>query len=220
MLEELKKKVVEIAIEADKSGLCKHKSGNFSIRDKKSGYVVITPSGVAREKLTYRDVCVIDLDANVIEMETNLKPSSEVMMHLEAYKARPDINAVVHTHSRFATSFAVLRKEIPAVVYESMSYGGTVPVASYGRPGTRALAESVIEPLKKSNACLLENHGVVAVAENIDDALLNAHYVEEIAEVYFRALLINGGKEPNVLPQDELQSWAYPSEINFDKVRR
>ncbi|WP_102399262.1 class II aldolase/adducin family protein [Haloimpatiens massiliensis] len=220
MLEELKKKVVEIAREADKSGLCKHKSGNFSIRDKESGYVVITPSGVAREKLTYRDVCVIDLDANVIEMETNLRPSSEVMMHLEAYKARPDINAVVHTHSRFATSFAVLRKEIPAVVYESMSYGGTVPVASYGRPGTRALAESVIEPLKKSNACLLESHGVVAVAENIDDALLNAHYVEEIAEVYFRALLINGGKEPNVLPQDELQSWAYPSEINFDKVRR
>ncbi|WP_035293087.1 class II aldolase/adducin family protein [Clostridium sp. KNHs214] len=220
MLEELKKKVVEIAIEADKSGLCKHKSGNFSIRDKETGYVVITPSGVAREKLTYRDVCVIDLDANVIEMETNLRPSSEVMMHLEAYKARPDINAVVHTHSRFATSFAVLRKEIPAVVYESMSYGGTVPVASYGRPGTRALAESVIEPLKKSNACLLESHGVVAVAGNIDDALLNAHYVEEVAEVYFRALLINGGKEPNVLPEDELQRWAYPSEINFDKVRR
>ncbi|GLC31824.1 class II aldolase/adducin family protein [Clostridium omnivorum] len=220
MLEELKKKVVEIAQEADRSGLCKHKSGNFSIRDKETGYVVVTPAGIAREKLTYRDICVIDIDANVIEMETGLRPSSEVMMHLEAYKTRPDINSVVHTHSRFATSFAVLKKEIPAVVYEGMSYGGRIPVAPYGRPGTRQLAESVIEPLKLSNAILLESHGVVVVGSDPDDTLLNAHYVEEIAEVYFRALLINGGKEPNVLPQSELQSWAYPSEIKFDKVKR
>lgn len=215
MLEELKKKVVEIAKEADRSGLCKHKSGNFSIRDKETGYVVITPSTIAREKLTYRDICVIDLDANVIEMETNLKPSSEVMMHLEAYKSRPDITVVVHTHSRFATSFAVVGKEIPPVVYEGASFGGVVPVAPYGRPGTKELAVSVIEPLKRSNACLLANHGVVIVGTDPDDTLLNANYVEESAEIYFRALLINGGKEPNILEVSELQKWAYPSEIKL-----
>ena len=66
MLEDIKKKVVEIAKQADKAGLCKHKSGNFSIRDKKTGYIVITPSGVDREVLTYKDACVMDLDANVI----------------------------------------------------------------------------------------------------------------------------------------------------------
>lgn len=217
MLTELKKKVIEIAQEAEKSGLCKHKSGNFSIRDRETGYIVITPSSIGRDKLTCRDICVIDMDANVIEMESNLKPSSEVLMHLEAYKSRPDINTVVHTHSKFAVSFAVLGKEIPAVVYEGTSYGGVVPVAPYGRPGTKALAESVIEPLKKSNACLLANHGVLVVGIDPDDTLLNAHYVEEIAEIYYRALLINGGKEPNILPLEELQSWAYPSEIKFNK---
>ncbi|MCX7885105.1 MAG: class II aldolase/adducin family protein [Caloramator sp.] len=215
MLEELKVKVVEIAKEADKSGLCKHKSGNFSIRDKKTGYIVITPSGIAREKLTYKDICVMDLYANVIESENKLRPSSESMMHLEAYKVRNDISCVVHTHSKFATSFAVIGKEIPAVVYEGMSYGGIIPVAPYGRPGTRALAESIIEPLKKSNACLLANHGVVVVGNNPDDTLLNAHYVEEIAEIYFRALLINGGNEPPVLSLEELRNWSYPTEIKL-----
>jgi len=76
MLEELKKEVVKIAKEADRSGLCKHRSGNFSIRDKETGYVVVTPTGVDREKLTYNDICVMDLDANVIENVTGLRPTS------------------------------------------------------------------------------------------------------------------------------------------------
>lgn len=123
MLDKLKEQVIKIAKEADKSGMCKHKSGNFSIRDKKTGYVVITPSGVAREILTSDHICVVDLDANVIEMKTEAKPSSELLMHLEVYKTRKDVNAVVHTHSRFATAFAVLSKEIPPIVYECNNCG-------------------------------------------------------------------------------------------------
>ena len=218
MLEDIKKKVVEIAKQADKAGLCKHKSGNFSIRDKKTGYIVITPSGVDREVLTYKDACVMDLDANVIEAETNLKPSSEVLVHIQAYKSRPDVNAVVHTHSRFATAFAVIGKEIPPIVYEAANYGKYVLVAHYGRPGTKQLAESIIEPLKKTDACLMEQHGVLVVDENtLDNALLKAFYVEDVAEIYYRALNINGGKEPPVLPPEELEKWEYPSEIKFKK---
>ncbi|MFD3157733.1 class II aldolase/adducin family protein [Haloimpatiens sp. FM7330] len=217
MLENLKKDVVRIAKAADESGLCRHKSGNFSIRDKETGYIVVTPSAVAREDLTYHDICVVDINANAIEIETNVRPTSELLLHLEAYKTREDINAVVHTHSHFATAFAVLSKEIPPIVYEAVSYGGKVPVAPYGRPGTRKLAESVIEPLKVSNACLLENHGVVTIANDIDTALLNANYVEEVAEVYYRTLLINNGKEPKPLSSEELQKWAYPSEIKLNK---
>ena len=136
MLEELKKQVVKYALQADRSGLCKHRSGNFSVRDPKTGYVCITPTGMDREEMTYHDVVVIDLDANVIEAETaQRRPTSESLMHLEVYKQHPDINAVAHTHSKYATAFAVLKKPLPAVVYEILGLGckeGIVPVAAFG----------------------------------------------------------------------------------------
>ncbi|PJI08012.1 MULTISPECIES: class II aldolase/adducin family protein [Clostridium] len=218
MLEDLKKKVVKIALEADRSGLCKHRSGNFSIRDKETGYVVVTPTGVDRELLTYHDICVVDLDANVIENVTGLKPTSELLMHLAVYKTRSDIFAIAHTHSRIATAFAVLRKEIPAIIYECANLGlkdAVIPVAPYGRPGTTALSDSVVEPIKRADVILLEKHGVVAADKDPDEALLKAHYVEELAEVYYRTLVINGGKEPEAFGSEELQKWEYPSQIKF-----
>ena len=140
------------------------------------------------------------------------------MVHIQAYKSRPDVNAVVHTHSRFATAFAVIGKEIPPIVYEAANYGEYALVAHYGRPGTKQLAQSIIEPLKKTDACLMEQHGVLVVDENsLDNALLKAFYVEDVAEIYYRALNINDGKEPPVLPPEELEKWKYPSEIKFKK---
>jgi len=218
MLEELKKEVVKIAKEADQSGLCKHKSGNFSIRDKETGYVVVTPAAVDRAELTYHDICVVDLDANVIEAVTDLKPTSELLMHLEIYKTREDVGAVVHTHSRIATSFAVVNKPIPAIIYECATLGlkdAMIPVAHYGRPGTRELSNSVIEPIKRSDCILLEAHGAVAVDSEPKNALLKAHYIEELAEVYYRALVIGGGKEPRAFAPEELERWEYPSEIKL-----
>jgi len=220
MLEQLKKEVVKIALEADRSGLCKHRSGNFSIRDKETGYVAVTPSGVDREELTYHDILIVDLEANVIEAVTKLRPTSELLMHLQLYKTRPDILAVAHTHSRIATSFAVINKPIPAIIYECANFGlkdAVIPVAPYGRPGTRALSDSVVEPIKRSDCILLEAHGVVAVDKDPKEALLKAHYVEELAEVYYRALALNGGKEPNAFKPEELQKWEYPSEIKLIK---
>ena len=218
MLEDLKRKIVKAALEAEKTGLCKHKSGNFSIRDKETGYIVITPSGVSRYDLTYHDICVVDINANIIEIETDVRPTSELLMHIEAYKSRKDVHAVVHTHSNFATSFAISGKEIPPVVYEAANYGGMVHVAPYGRPGTDALAKSIIEPLKLSDACLLEKHGVVTVdSKSIDNALLKAFYVEEVAEMYYHSLRINNGKEPVPISEEELREWKYPSEIKIKK---
>ena len=88
MLESLKKDVVQIAKRAQKDGLCKHLSGNFSARDKETGYVVITPTQVDRELLTARDMVVLDLDANVVENLSGLRPTSESLMHLQIYKTR------------------------------------------------------------------------------------------------------------------------------------
>ncbi|GAA0075758.1 class II aldolase/adducin family protein [Clostridium sp. CTA-5] len=218
MLEDLKKKLTKIAKKAEEEGLCKHKSGNFSVRDKETGYILVTPSAIARENLTYNDICIVDINANLIEVNTNVKPTSELLMHLEVYKCRKDVTAIVHTHSKFATAFSVLNKEIPPIVYEVVNVvgnDGRIKVAPYARPGTVELAKSIVEPIKKADACLMANHGALAVSNDIDDALLKASYVEEIAEVYYRTLLINGGIEPKAISEEELACWKYPDQINL-----
>ena len=219
MLEDLKLKVMNIAKQAQREGMCKHKSGNFSARDEETGYVVITPTSVDREDLVVPDMIVMDLDANVIENQTGLRPTSESLMHLKIYQTRPDVKAVAHTHSMYATVFAVLNKPIPAVVYEVANLNcskARIPVAPYGRPGTPALAESVVEPVQEADVLLLQGHGAVAVDEtSIEEAYLKVCYIEELAELYHHALTAAGGEEPYSFPPEELQKWAYPKEIKF-----
>ena len=219
MLETLKKDVCQIAKRAQKDGLCKHKSGNFSARDLESGYVVITPTSVDRELLTPRDMIVMDLDATVVENLSGLKPTSESLMHLMIYRQRPEATAIAHTHSAYATTFALLNKPIPAIVYEVANLGltkGRVPVAPYGRPGTTDLADSVIESCKEADCFLLEKHGAVALDNrDIYEAFLKAAYIEELAELYHHARTANNCQEPPAFAQEELQKWEYPSQIKF-----
>ncbi len=219
MLESLKKDVCEIAKRAQADGMCKHKSGNFSARDPQTGYIVITPTSVDRELLTPRDMVVMDINANVIENLSGLRPTSESLMHLKIYETRPETRAVAHTHSMYGTTFAVLNKPIPAMVYEAANLGmtkGRIPVAPYGRPGTPDLAESIVEAAKESECLLMERHGTVAFdAENIYEAYLKACYIEEMAQLYYNVLTASGGKEPYSFPQEELQQWEYPKEIKF-----
>ncbi|MGX8850379.1 class II aldolase/adducin family protein [Amedibacillus sp. YH-ame10] len=219
MLENLKKDVCEIAKRAQKDGLCKHKSGNFSAKDPETGYVVITPTSVDRDLLTPRDMIVMDMDANVLENLSGLRPTSESLMHLTIYKTRPEARAIAHTHSMYATTFALLNKPIPAIVYEVANMGltkGRVPVAPYGRPGTTDLANSVIEACKEAESFLMESHGAVAFdSHDIYEAFLKAAYIEELAQLYYNALSVCQGKEPNAFKQEELQKWEYPKEIKF-----
>lgn len=219
MLEKLKEEVCNIAKRAQNDGLCKHKSGNFSARDKETGYIVITPAGMDRDLLKPDDMVVIDIDANVIENLSNLKPTSETLMHLMIYKTREDINSIAHTHSPFATSFAIVNKPIPAIVYEVATLGlkkARIPVAPYGRPGTPALAESIIEPCKEADCFLLEKHGAVAIdKENIYEAFLKVSYIEELCEIYYKCLGINNGKNIEGFSQEELDSWIYPKQVKL-----
>lgn len=219
MLEHLKKDVCEIARRAQRDGLCKHKSGNFSARDAKSGYIVIAPTSIDREMLTPRDMIVMDLDANVLEHASGLRPTSEALMHLMIYRTRKDARAIVHTHSMYGTTFALLNKPIPAIVYEVANFGLTkarIPVAPYGRPGTMELADSVVEVCKEAECFLLEKHGTVAFdTRDIYEAYLKANYIEELAQLYYNALTVHQGKEPEAFSQEELQCWEYPKEISF-----
>lgn len=193
MLDYLKIKLVKIAKKSEENGLCKCKSGNFSLRV--GDYILITPSAVSREKMTKDDICVIDLAGNRIECKYGLKPSSEYLMHLEIYKKRNDINSIVHTHSKYATTFSVIKRDVPAIVTEA-SYifegDGIIRIAEYADPGSMELASNVSEKLKENNVCLLERHGAIAISNHgIDDAFLKAEYLEEVCEIYYNVLTIS-----------------------------
>jgi L-fuculose-phosphate aldolase len=220
MLEELKTEVCAIAKKAQNEGLCRHKSGNFSALDPESGLIAITPSGIDRDTLTPDGIVLINRNAQVIENPLGYKPTSESLMHLAIYENRPDIRAVAHSHPIYATSFAILGKPIPAVTYEGFTMGLTkarIPVAPYARPGTPELAQSVVEPCQEANCLLLARHGAVAFSPNdIEEAYLTVAYVEEMAHLYYNALMLTGGVEPPVFKQEELSSWKYPSQIKGD----
>lgn len=205
LIEGLREKVLECAIEAERTGLVRRRSGNFSARDKSTRLIAITPSGADRMKLTPEDIIVVNPHGAVIEARDGMRPSSETWMHLAAYEERPDVFAVVHTHSRFALVLAVLKRTLPPIILESAHLGssdGFVPVAPFSRQGTRELADSIREPVRRSNAIILAAHGVLAVGKDADDALLTAQYVEEIAEVYCRASVLSGGEVPHLSPED------------------
>ena len=213
MLEEIKEEVRRYALEAEHAGLCRHRSGNFSICDRARGYICITPTGMDRAEMTADDIIVIDMDGHTVESLHGRKPTSELMMHTAIYRSRSDVHAVVHTHSRAATAFAVMNRPIPAIVYELSILGcteGYVPVAPYGRPGTKAAAENVLAPLAIADVALMQAHGVVAIAENLKEALLKASYLEELADIYCRCLTVLG-REPDTIPADELAKWKYPT---------
>ena len=215
MLEIMKMDVVKYAQLAERQGLCQHRSGNFSARDLKTGYICITPTGMDRAELTYKDIVVINMDAEIVEASTGLRPTSDALMHIAAYKARPDVLAVAHTHSRYATVLGVLGKSIPAVVYDISLLGcrkGYVPSVADARPGSEKLAANISDPLKISDALLLQKHGAVAVGGNIKEALLKAEYIESLADVYYHALVLNHGEEPPVIPLQDLE-WTYPAAI-------
>ena len=191
MLEAIKETVLHYAQQAERDGLCRHRAGNFSIRDIESGYICITPTGMDRMEMQTDDIVVIDGTGHTVEACSGQRPTSELMMHCAIYRNRSDVHAVAHTHSRAATAFAVMNKPIPAIVYELSLLGcreGYVPVAPYGRPGTRAAAENVLQPLSIANVALMQAHGVVAVAADLKEALLRASYVEELADIYYRTL--------------------------------
>ena len=221
LLESLKKDLTIIAKRAQHDGLCKHKSGNFSIRDEETGLIVVSPTSLDRDLMSPRDVIVMNLDCEVLENDSGLRPRREGMMHMAIYRNRSDVRAIVHTHSIYATTMAILDKPIPAVVYEVANLGlsqARIPVAPYARPGTPELAKSVGQAVQEADCVLIEKHGAVAVdGRDIYEAYLKAAYIEELAELYHHSLTANFGKEPPVFEQSELERWEYPKEITFPR---
>ena len=205
-----KEELLYWACRSEEAGLCIPKAGNFSLWDEENEVILMTPSGQCRKEGKAEEISVLTSNGEWIEGN---KPSSEYQMHLKIYQNRPDVNAIAHTHSHFATVMAVWEKPIPPIVYEVLIFGGEVSVAPYGRPGTDELACIASEALKSQDVCLLARHGVLAAGKDMEDAFLKALYVEETAKIYYHSLLLGQGKEPPQLDLHEVRAWKYP-EIN------
>jgi len=184
------------------AGLVESTSGNLSVRDA-GGQVVISPSALAYDRVRPADVVVVEPDGRVAD--GHRVPSSELGMHLAVYARRADVGAVVHTHSPWATSWAVLGREIPAVHYVIASIGRRIRVAPYATFGSEELAGQAAATLGGDNAVLLANHGVLAVGADLDAAFDNAVRVEFLAEVYWKACQVG---EPVILPDEEIDRVA------------
>lgn len=188
-LYQLKEKVLATALAAYRRQLSVGTSGNVSALYRPNNWVVITPSGYDYELMQPDDIVVIDLDGNKVEGE--LAPSSEWRMHSEIYKALPHVGAVVHTHSPYATGFAVLRQEIPVVLIEMLPFiKGSLEVCPYAEQGSADVGLKAVPILQNKNACLMANHGAVAVGEDLNSAYTNAVYTEDVAKIYHLALSV------------------------------
>lgn len=218
MLEDLKSLVYEANMKLPEYGLVTFTWGNVSGIDKEKGLFVIKPSGIDYDKLTPKDMVVMDLEGNKIEGD--LKPSSDTATHLEIYKAFPEIGGIVHTHSSYATSWAQAGRSIPC-------YGTTHADYIYGEvPCLRCLTKEEIEDAyEKNTGCLIvnefirmkkdpmavpavlcKNHGPFAWGKDAMDAVHNAVVLEEVAKMAHRTESIH----PKVLPAPgELQDKHY-----------
>jgi ribulose-5-phosphate 4-epimerase/fuculose-1-phosphate aldolase len=191
--------VIDAALAMSRSGLSPGRSGNVSCRWK-SG-MLITPTGMAYEEIGARDIVFVDAKGEVPAKKSR-KPSSEWRFHLAAYRARPDMNAVVHTHSLNATVLACAGKPIPAFHYMVAVAGGDdIPLVPYDTFGTQELARHVAKGLFHRNACLMANHGQIAIGTTLASALELAREVEVLAEQYCKVLTLG---QPILLSDDEM----------------
>lgn len=199
IFDETRRDVAAWGLRLERSGLLGHTAGNISARVG-PGHVAITPSGMRYDEIAAEDVVVVTLDGHVVDgMRV---PSSELPMHLALYQARPDAGAIVHMHSTYATTLAVLGLSIPAVHYSIATLGAScVPLAPYATYGTDDLAERVRAAIGHADGALLAHHGAVALGADLAGAASAAETLEFLARTYYLARLAG---EPVILPDDEI----------------
>lgn len=173
--------------------------GNLSIFNRSQGLIAIKPSGVDYLSMTPEDVMVITPKGEVVEGSRT--PSSETPLHLALLHRRPDINAVVHTHSVYAATLACLHWELPAVHYLVGFSGDRVPLAPYALFGTQELADRVANAIGDYNACLMANHGLVCVGPTLPRAFTVAEEIEFVARIYLQARAVG---EPRLLSAEQM----------------
>lgn len=187
----LRTAIIEQCRRMNAIGLNQGTSGNISARY--DGRMLITPSATPYEAMQPEMVASMPLEGEYGSWDGPLKPSTEWRFHLDIMRARPDVHAVVHAHSTYCTALAIARKDIPPVHYMMAAFGGTtVRCSGYARFGTAELSELALAALKDRMACLLANHGMIALGETLDKGMWRAVELETIARQFFNTLQIGG----------------------------
>jgi L-fuculose-phosphate aldolase len=193
--------IVTTCRELSRAGLVAGTAGNVSVRE--NDLLAVTPSGLSYAALTPELVGVHRLDGAPVEAP--LAPTSELPLHLAIYTARPEVAAVVHTHPPAATALSALVDEVPAVHYYVAMFGGPVRVAPYATYGTEDLARNATAALRDRTACLMGNHGAIAVGPDLTTAHEKSLYLEWLCDVYLRA---SSAGTPRLLSPEQLAEVA------------
>ncbi len=202
LLEKERLEVIEYGKRMITEGLTKGTGGNISVFNREKGLMAVTPSGIDYMKIKPEDIVILDVQTGKI-VDGNRVPSSESDMHRIFYKYRDDIDAMVHTHSKFASGLSCTGKKLPAVHYLLAVAGIDVPCAEYATYGTVKLAKSAFEAMKGTKAVLLSNHGMITGGKNLAEAYNIAENVEFCCELYFIAKTVG---EPNILSDEEMKN--------------
>ena len=201
MLKELRERTLRAGKLLREYNLIVMAGGTVSARDPETGYIVISPSGMEYEGLTWEDMCVIDINMNYVDGWR--KPSVCCDMFTEIYKARPDINAITHSHSRYATAFACCNMEIPVITTtQGNLVGGPIPCTHWIHPDPHEpkYLQDIVDTIGTGWGCNLRNHGPIICGRNIEEAIENCITVEVTAETTFIARHLGN---PEYLSEDE-----------------
>jgi L-fuculose-phosphate aldolase len=194
----LRKQIVEVAKLMYNKNLVNTYEGNISVIH--GDRVYITPSNMCKGFLTEDLVAVTDLEGNVVEGIN--RPSTEIKLHLAAYRMRKDIRSVVHAHSPYATAYAIANKPIETKAYpELITFFGRIPLVKYGTPSTDEIYQGIGEYIQEYDIFLLANHGVMSIGKDVYDAFFKLETAEAIAKTLTLAKLLGGEKE---LDEDKL----------------
>ncbi len=205
MYEEQKKELLDTCLQMVENDLVIGSSGNASLRV--GDHVVISPSSVHYVEMEINDIVVVDLNGDVVEGHRN--PSVEMPMHLEIYRTRDDSLAVVHTHSIYASSMAILQQPLPPILDEIVpKLGSDIRVSKYAMPGTKQLGTNVAEAMVERSAALIANHGSVCSAKTLKDALFLSILLERACKIYMLAKQVGTPVElPEDVVEDEQDLW-------------
>lgn len=199
LMQNQREQIVEYGKKLVTTGLTKGTGGNLSIYDREKGLIAISPSGMDYFDIKPEDVVVLNINGEKVEGDK--KPSSEFELHRIFYKKRSDIDAIIHTHTMYATTIACLNWELPPVHYMIAVAGENLRCAKYATFGTKEFAENAFEAMKDRKAVLLANHGLLAGERDLANAFNVTEEIEYCAELYYRTRCIG---QPVILPDEEM----------------
>ena len=197
---ELRKALSEASSKLCRLGLNHGATGNLSCRSGEA--FIITPSGVNSECLKAESMATVRFDGAVNSQKEVHKPSSEWLFHRDIYASRKDVNAIVHTHSIFSSTLSVLGKSIPPFHYMIAVAGGdSIRCSGYALFGTQELSNKIIKAINNRKACLISNHGMIALGRDLNEATEVAIEVEHLAQLYVQAKMIG---TPKLLTKNQM----------------